>query len=72
MSNGSDAPPGSQPSHPPERPPDLDGSNTPEPPPRSPRSYRPDLRPLAILVTLIVVVIIGWLFISPAILPPAR
>ena len=41
-------------------------------PPRPPRDYRPDLRPILILVGLIVLVVIGWLFISPLILPPAR
>ncbi len=45
---------------------------TPPPPPKSPRDYRPDLRPIVILVALLVIVVIGWLFISPLVLPPAR
>ena len=41
-----------------------------EPPPRrSPGDYRPDLRPMLILLTLFVMVIIAWLFLSPLILP---
>ena len=42
------------------------------PPPRPPRDFRPDLRPMLILVAILVVVIVGWLFISPLVLPPAR
>jgi hypothetical protein len=42
------------------------------PPPRPPRDYRPDLRPMLILVILLVVVVAGWLFLSPLVLPPAR
>jgi hypothetical protein len=41
-------------------------------PPRSPRDYRPDLRPILLLVGLIILVILGWLFLSPLILPAAR
>ncbi|CAN5512386.1 MAG: hypothetical protein H0X68_03740 [Chloroflexi bacterium] len=41
-----------------------------EPPPRrSPGDYRPDLRPMLILLALFVMVIIAWLFLSPLILP---
>ena len=41
-----------------------------EPPKRrSPRDYRPDVRPVAILMTLLVVVVIGWVLLSPVILP---
>ncbi len=40
--------------------------------PRPPRDYRPDLRPILILAALFVVVVLGWLFLSPIILPPAR
>jgi hypothetical protein len=36
---------------------------------RSPRDYRPDLRPMLILVGLLLAVIVSWLFISPLILP---
>ena len=42
------------------------------PPPdggRNPRDYRPDLRPMLILVGLLLAVIVAWLFISPLILP---
>jgi len=42
------------------------------PPPRSPRDYRPDLRPIILLVVLLIVVVVGWLFLSPLVLPPAR
>ena len=40
---------------------------------RSPRDYRPDLRPMLILGGLLVLVIVGWILLSPLILPaPAR
>jgi hypothetical protein len=42
------------------------------PPPtggRSPRDYRPDLRPMIILGALLVGVVIGWVILSPLILP---
>jgi hypothetical protein len=42
------------------------------PPPRPPRDYRPDVRPMLILAAIIVLVIVGWLFISPLVLPAAR
>jgi hypothetical protein len=38
---------------------------------RGPRDYRPDLRPLLLLILLLVAVLIGWLFLSPLILPAA-
>jgi hypothetical protein len=41
-------------------------------PPRSPRGYRPDLRPILILAGVLVLVFVGWLLLGPAILPPAR
>jgi hypothetical protein len=41
----------------------------PPPPGRSPRDYRPDLRPMLILVGLLLAVIVAWLFLSPLILP---
>ena len=41
-------------------------------PPRSPRDYRPDLRPMAIVLALLVLVIVGWLVLSPLILPAAQ
>ena len=37
--------------------------------PRSPRDYRPDLRPMLILVVLLALVVIGWILLSPLILP---
>ena len=41
-----------------------------EPPKRrSPRDYRPDVRPALILLMLLVVVVIGWVLLSPLILP---
>jgi hypothetical protein len=39
------------------------------PPPRQPRDYRPDLRPMLILGGLLVIIVVGWLLISPLILP---
>ena len=39
--------------------------------PRPPRDYRPDLRPMLILVALLVLVIVGWIVLSPLILPSA-
>lgn len=44
-------------------------------PPRAtrkpPSAYRPDLRPILILAGLLVAVILGWIVLSPLILPPA-
>lgn len=37
---------------------------------RSPRDYRPDLRPMLILGALLVAVIVGWILLSDVILPP--
>lgn len=45
------------------------------PPPRgrSPRDYRPDLRPMLIVLAMLVLVVGGWIVLSPLILPaPAR
>jgi hypothetical protein len=40
---------------------------------RSPQDYRPDLRPMLIVGGLLVLVIVGWILLSPLILPaPAR
>lgn len=36
---------------------------------RSPRDYRPDLRPMLLLLVLLVAVVIGWILLSPRILP---
>jgi hypothetical protein len=45
----------------------------PRPPRRSPGDYRPDLRPMLILGGLLLAVVIGWILLSPLILPaPAR
>ncbi len=38
-------------------------------PRRSPRDYRPDLRPMLVLAGLLVVVVVGWILISPMVLP---
>jgi hypothetical protein len=38
---------------------------------RPPSAYKPDLRPMLILVGLLVAVVIGWILLSPIILPPA-
>ena len=38
-------------------------------PPRSPRDYRPDLRPMIILGALLVLVVVAWVILSPLILP---
>ncbi|MGH2428903.1 MAG: hypothetical protein ACRDGV_08475 [Candidatus Limnocylindria bacterium] len=40
-------------------------------PPRSPRDYRPDLRPMIVLVAVLVMVVLAWLLLSPLILPGA-
>lgn len=37
---------------------------------RPPSSYKPDLRPILILIGLLAAVIIGWILLSPIILPP--
>ncbi len=39
------------------------------PPPRRPSDYRPDVRPMLIVAGLLVLVVIGWIIISPLILP---
>jgi hypothetical protein len=31
--------------------------------------YRPDVRPLALVVLLLVVVVVGWIVLSPMLLP---
>jgi hypothetical protein len=41
------------------------------PPRRSPGDYRPDLRPMLILGALLVAVVVGWIILSPLILPAA-
>jgi hypothetical protein len=47
-------------------------SGEPPPPRRSPREYRPDLRPMLILAGLLAVVVVGWILISPLVLPAGR
>jgi hypothetical protein len=32
--------------------------------------YRPDLRPMALLVLVLVVIVVGWILLSPSLLPP--
>ena len=39
---------------------------------RSPRDYRPDLRPILILAALLALVMVGWILLSPLVLPAAR
>jgi hypothetical protein len=42
----------------------------PEPPKRrSPGDYRPDLRPMLVIVVLLVVIVLGWALLSTLILP---
>jgi hypothetical protein len=38
---------------------------------RPPSSYRPDLRPILVLAGMLLLVIVGWIVLSPLILPPA-
>ncbi len=44
-------------------------SGDPPPPRRSPRDYRPDLRPILILAGLLVAVLVGWILLASLILP---
>lgn len=37
---------------------------------RGPRDYRPDLRPMLIVVAVLILVVGGWIALSPLILPP--
>lgn len=43
----------------------------PRPPrtPRAPRDYTPDVRPLLLVGVLLLAVVVGWLILSPMILP---
>ena len=41
----------------------------PQPRPKGPGDYRPDLRPMLILVAMLAAVVVAWLFLSPLILP---
>jgi hypothetical protein len=45
--------------------------SAPGPPFKPPTDYRPDLRPMLILAGMLVLVVIGWIFLSGLILPPA-
>jgi hypothetical protein len=47
-------------------------SSDARPPRRSPGDYRPDLRPMLILAALLAAVVIGWILLSPLVLPAAR
>jgi hypothetical protein len=47
-------------------------SGDPPPPRRSPGDYRPDLRPMLILASLLLAVVVGWILVSPLLLPSAR
>jgi hypothetical protein len=38
---------------------------------RSPRDYRPDLRPMLILAVLLVFILVAWIVMSALILPGA-
>jgi hypothetical protein len=43
------------------------------PPPRPPRDYRVDLRPMILLGLLLLVIVVGWILLSPIVLPsPAQ
>jgi len=43
---------------------------TPGPPRKPPSAYRPDLRPMLILAAVLIGVVVGWIVLSPLILPP--
>jgi hypothetical protein len=34
------------------------------------RQYRPDLRPMLLLVVVLIVIVVGWILLSPSLLPP--
>jgi hypothetical protein len=36
---------------------------------RGPADYRPDLRPMAIVLVVLLAVVLGWIVLSPMILP---
>jgi hypothetical protein len=44
-------------------------ADAPPPAPKGPGDYRPDIRPMLILVVLLVAVIVAWVALSPLILP---
>lgn len=39
------------------------------PPRRNPGDYRPDLRPMLVLVIVLLAVVAAWILLSPVILP---
>ena len=43
--------------------------SAPGPPFKPPTDYRPDLRPMLILGGLLLAVIVGWILVSPLLLP---
>ncbi len=43
--------------------------DAPPPPRRGPGDYRPDPRPMLILVALLAAVVVAWILLSPLILP---
>jgi len=51
-------------------PPPDDGEPSPRRTPKPPSAYRPDLRPMLILAGVLLGVILGWIVLSPIILPP--
>ncbi|MGQ0608335.1 MAG: hypothetical protein ACT4OQ_07730 [Chloroflexota bacterium] len=44
-------------------------ADDPRRPRRSPGDYRPDLRPMLILLVVLLAIVAAWIFISPVILP---
>jgi hypothetical protein len=44
-------------------------ADDPQPPRRPPSDYRPDLRPMLILVAVLALVVVAWILLSPVILP---
>ncbi len=44
-------------------------ADEPPPPRRSPGDYRPDIRPMLIVLALLAAVVVAWILISPIILP---
>jgi len=44
-------------------------TDDPGPPRRNPGDYRPDLRPMLVLVIVLLAIVAAWIFLSPLILP---
>jgi hypothetical protein len=55
---------------PPDVAPPNDGPRPRRPVRRPPSGYKPDLRPILILAGLLAAVVLGWIILSPVILPP--